>query len=385
MCLRILKCRVGACVLEPVVSVELKETFLHLVRLGIGHETVSGSVCQALDDVGWKMLKALADVQGLSAVVLDALNTDTTNLTDTMPVLMKLEWIGEVCRDYEQRYESYKKAISELAGFYNAHGYKMMVLKGYGCSLNWPKPNQRPCGDIDTWNFGRQEDADEVLCREKGIKVDTSEHHHTVFWWKGYMVENHYDFVIEYATKSNSLLEPVFKELGMDDSRSVLVNSAKVYLPTPNLNALFLLRHSLMEFVGTGISLRLLLDWAFFWKVEYKNIDKSWLLRIVEEHGMKDFFHIINKICVEDLGFDESIFPRTKSKKEYLKDRVLNECLLPEYDKLAAHQKGMLKRVAFKCRRWKAGCWKRELCYKEGQLESFFWSVRMHLMKPRSI
>ena len=379
-----------------MVSVELKDTFLRLVKLGIGHADgteiplsrfATAPLNRGAALVDWVALKELADAQGLSAVVLDGLNSLPLKSLDAygMQQILRLEWIGEVLQNYVQRYRDYEEKIGELAGFYASHGIKMMVLKGYGLSLYYPKPNHRPCGDIDTWNFGRQVEADEVLSREKGIKVDTSEHHHTVFWWKGYMVENHYDFLIESATKTNSLLEPIFKEKGMDDGRSVMVNGEKVYLPSPDLNALFLLRHSLMEFVGTGISLRLLLDWAFFWKAECKNVDIPWLLGVVEKHGMMDFFHIINKICVEDLGFDSSIFPKTESKKEGLKGKVLEECLSPEYDKRAAHQKGLIKRVLFKYRRWKGGSWKRELCYKEGNLESFLWSVRMHIMKPSSI
>lgn len=364
---------------------KLHDAFLSLVRLGIG----TSNDVKIPNDMNWIALKALADIQGLSAIVLDGIDKvqgySGSKVQDTLPLQMKLEWIGEVVQHYEQRYNAYEKAIRDLALFYRQHGIKMMVLKGYGLSLYYHNPKHRPCGDIDTWNFGQQKKADDWMTKECGIHVDTSEHHHTVFWWKGYMVENHYDFLIESATKTNSLLEPVLKELGMDDSRSVLVNGTKVYLPSPNLNALFLLRHSLMEFVGTGISLRLLLDWAFFWKAEYKNIDIPWFMGVVEEHGMKDFFHIIDTICVEDLGFDSSIFPETESKKEHLKDRVLNECLSPEYDKLAAHQKSPIKRVLFKYRRWKGGRWKRELCYKDGQLESFLWSVRMHLLKPSSI
>ena len=87
----------------------------------------------------WKQLKYLADEQGLSAVILDGidkLNTKLSKSTNTLPLQMKLEWIGEVLQNYEQRYTAYEKAISSLAGFYNQHGFKMMVLKGYACSLD---------------------------------------------------------------------------------------------------------------------------------------------------------------------------------------------------------------------------------------------------------
>ncbi len=118
----------------------LHESFLQLIRLGIGTGTVNGSRLTVHGSDDWQALKALADEQGLSAVILDALNTDGMNLTDSMPLQMKLEWIGEVIQSYEQRYAAYEKAVSSLAGFYNQHGFKMMVLKGYACSMDWPKP-----------------------------------------------------------------------------------------------------------------------------------------------------------------------------------------------------------------------------------------------------
>ena len=122
----------------------------------------------------------------------------------------KLEWIGEVLQDYEGRYKAYEKTIGEMAEFYNRHGYKMMVLKGYVCSMDWTKPEHRPCGDIDIWLFGKQKDADAVLTHEKGIEVDTSEHHHTTYYWGDFMVENHYDFINTHRHYSHRGLEQIF-------------------------------------------------------------------------------------------------------------------------------------------------------------------------------
>lgn len=111
------------------------------------------------------------------------------------PKVFLLEWIGETLQGYEYRYELYLRTIAELAGFYNNHGYKMMVLKGYACSLDWPTPEHRPCGDIDIWLFGKQKEADAILEKEKGVEIDSSRHHHhTVFYWCDFMVENHYHF-----------------------------------------------------------------------------------------------------------------------------------------------------------------------------------------------
>ena len=133
------------------------ELFIKLVRLGIGHYV--GGIA---GKINWNEIEALAERQGLSAVVLDGLNSLPITAY-SLPLEMKLEWIGEVLQEYEQRYEQYKRAIADLAGWHKAHGFKMMVLKGYACSLNWPKPEHRPCGDIDIWQFGKQKEADEVL------------------------------------------------------------------------------------------------------------------------------------------------------------------------------------------------------------------------------
>lgn len=150
------------------------------MRFGIGHNYIGYP-----HEVDWPAIKVLANKHGLSAIVLDGVNevrkyNDNANVLpgsegDTacdqrganfdlnIPQVLLLQWIGEVVRNYEQRYVQYEKAIGRLAGWYNQHAYKMMVLKGYGCSLNWPRPEHRPCGDIDIWLFGKQEEADKEM------------------------------------------------------------------------------------------------------------------------------------------------------------------------------------------------------------------------------
>ncbi len=295
-----------------------------------------------------------------------------------------LQWIGEVLQNYEARYVDYENAIGKLAGFYNSHGLKMMVIKGYGLGLNYPNPKHRPCGDIDTWNFGKQKEADTILAKEKGIEIDNSHRHHTVFDWKGYMVENHYDLLTIDANKTNMILESILKECAMVDSNYVEILSEKVFLPSANFNGLYLLRHMLMHFVGTNMNIRQLIDWGFFWEKHGKEVDKKWLCSILEKHHMKVFFNIINAICIEDLGFQAGVFPSVQYIP-HMKERILNEIFQPEFDWKKAHDKNIFKRIFFKYKRWKGGAWKRELCCGEGSLESFVWSVRSHLLKPASI
>lgn len=352
-----------------------QETILQIIRLGIGHYT-----CHINDAFDWQAIKALADKLGLTAIIVDGIE----QLPDTKrpPKELLLQWIGEVFQNYENRYKLYQRALSELAGWHNVHGFKMMVLKGYGCSLNWPKPFHRLCGDIDIWQFGEQKKADGLLTSEKGIKVDNSHHHHTVFIWGDFMVENHYDFINVYHHKSNVELEEIFKELGQDDSHFVELNGEKVYLPSPNLHALFLLKHTMNDFTSFSMTLRQLIDWGFFVEKHTKEVDWEWLIGVLKKFHMMDFYNIISAICVEDLGFEASIFPIVQFQPD-LKDMVLNDILFPKFS--ASEPSNLIPRLLYKYRRWQGNAWKQELCYSESRWSAFWNGVWGHLLKPKSI
>lgn len=367
----------------------VNDAFIQLVRLGIG--TTKDVIIQNCDN--WTAIKALAGKHGLSAVVLnglDKIRSKNSNVSDkSFPSqTLMLEWIGEVLQNYEGRYKAYEEVIGNLAGFYNSHGFKMMVLKGYACSLDWPNPKHRPCGDIDIWQFGQYREADSILVSEKNIKIDSSHHHHTVFYWQDFIVENHYDFINVHHHKSNAAFEKILKEQGKDDSYYVMVkdvstgSATKVYLPSPNLHALFLLKHACIEFAATGLNLRQLLDWAFFVKAHGKDVDWVWLLKVLDQFGMKTMFDTINAICVGNLGFNPSIFPYVQYDYN-LKERVLNEIITPAIPNEKPKQ--MLPRMVWKYHRWRANEWKHKLCYKESMRSALWSGIWGHLLKPSSI
>lgn len=355
---------------------DIHETFLQLVRLGIG----TANSANIPNNTDWLSLKALADRQGLTAIVLDGIESLPDN--QRPPQILLLEWIGEVLQNYEQRYAQYKGAIGSLTEFYNQHGYKMMVLKGYACSLNWPKPEHRPCGDIDIWLFRRYKEADAVLANEKGLKIDSSHHHHTTFTWRDFLVENHYDFINIHHHKSNIELDRVFKELAADDTHFVEVLGEMVYVPSPTFHAFFLMRHTMNHFSSSEITFRQLLDWAFFVEKHGKDVDWEWFLTEAERFSMTRLFNVFNAICVEELGFNPTVFPMVQFEPQ-LKDRVVQEIISPPFTE--EEPLWLLKRIVFKYRRWKANSWKHELCYKESMWSAFLSGVWSHILKPSSI
>jgi hypothetical protein len=359
---------------------EFTKEFLALVMAGIGHQ----ERLPMPEQIDWQTIEALANEQGLSAVVVDGI--EKLPFEKRPPKAVLLQWIGETLQGYEYRYGQYRKAIAEMASFYNKHGFRMMVLKGYACSLDWPRPDHRPCGDIDIWLFGQQKKADAALAARfkkfKGFRIDNSHHHHSVFYWHDFMVENHYDFVNVHARRSSRELEKVFKELGQDDSHFVELGGEKVYLPSPDLHALFLMRHLVAHFTGASISLRQVLDWAFFVKAHTKEIDWEWLVDLLEKYHMKDFYNCLNAICVENLGFDAAIFHGVQFNP-MTKDRILRDIVKPQLE--TEEPEHFIPRLLFKYKRWKGNAWKRKLCYMESDWSAFLKGIWAHLLKPASI
>ena len=381
-----------------MISSRTSDAFLTFVRLGIGHRSA-----ELPAEADWPAIRALAIRHGLSAVVFAGIGKKYASMQEDM----FFSWAGEVIHDYEHRYEAYKRAIAEIARFYNSHGFKMMVLKGYACSLDWPSPDKRPCGDIDIWLFGKQKEADEELLRinenekinendnenekinenhnenlgNRHIVIDSS-HHHTVYKWNEFDVENHYDFINVHHHKSNKEFEKILKQLGEDDSHYVEVGGEKICLPSSNLHALFLLKHLMMHFASEGIRLGQVLDWGFFMEKHGKEVDWDYVDKVLDSFGMYQMFNIINAICVEDLGFDEGLFPKVLVDPS-LKDRVLKEILTPQHN--ASLPKNIFRRLLFKIRRWTDNEWKHKLCYKDSMWSAFWSGVWSHLLKPSSI
>ncbi len=355
--------------------IPLEKAFLNLVRLGIGHPIGTYS-----EEIDWNSIEDFAIKHGLLGVVLDGIERLPETKKPKQELL--LEWIGEVLQGYEYRYEQYRKTHAEMAGFYNSHGYKMMVLKGYACAINWPKPSHRPCGDIDIWQFGKQKEADEAVVREKGITIDNSHHHHTIFNWGEFTVENHYDFIEVHRLKSNKELEKIFKELAKDESNWVEISGEKVFLPLPNLHALFLIKHMVSHFSGANITIRQVLDWAFFVEKHNKEIDWSWLKGLLRQFHMNDFVNCLNAICVEDLGFEAGIFHGVQFNPQ-LKDRILADILFPKY--ATEEPTYLIPRLLFKYKRWQGNGWKQKLCYNESRWSSFWTGIWAKILKPASL
>ena len=352
------------------------QALLMLVRLSIGKE----SNPHFPDQVNWPHLIELANMQGLAALASDGLQVyyDTHPQVDaaTQAVLdslyarelniPRLQFLG-MPNHQRKLYRQHGQTVASLARFYAQHDIPMMLLKGHGLSLNYPKPALRPSGDIDVYLFGKWREADQAIHKEKGIEVNNGHEHHTTFDWEGVSVENHYDFVNTLTRRSNRKLEAELKQLAQDRSHTFEIEGQSIYLPSPNLNALFLLRHASLHFAAEGISLRQVLDWSFFVEKHGTQVDWSWLVDRARHYNMHRFLSCIDRISVEQFGFSPSIFPVLESSTT-LNEKVLEDILL-------YHGMTLDEPFLQKMKRWASRSWQYDICFSDSRLSYLLTSI----------
>ena len=326
-------------------------------------------------EVCWANVMEEATKQSVQGLCFDAFERMPKECRPDKKTL--LEWLGRVV-PLERLYQNHFKAIDALSCFYRHYGIKMMLLKGYGLSLYWPKPNHRPAGDMDIYLGGDWRKADQLVSEQLGIKVDDGHEHHTCFFFQGTSVENHYDFVNTKINESAKELEALFKRLAMFD-KPLAMGEGVIYLPSPTLNAIFLIRHLGQHFASAEATLRQLLDWGFFMRHESGNVDWELVTSTLRRVGIYRFFQQINAVCVDYLGFSETSFPKIE-REPALEKRIVEDILSPEFCEVKPAG-NTLRVVWFKTRRFFANRWKRELVFREGIWRQLWYGSIAHLRR----
>ena len=361
---------------------------LRLVRMGLGN----GGVCDLAERIEWNALLDLAVQQGVPAIVLDGVKDVLPSPFAAGDRLCKMQWVGMVM-NMERQYAAYEKVIGELAAFYQQNGINMMLLKGYGLSKYWPVPNHRPVGDIDIYLMGDGNKvwkrADQLLHERLGIEVDNGHHHHSVFTYRGVMVENHYDFVNVHSHRSSRWIERLFKRLAASGHETYMLdNGARIILPSPLLNMLFVARHSACHFAAEGMTLRMLCDWVLLARQRKDDIDWDEFWKICVVMGMAKFVLCMAHIAHRYLGFALDVFhiPAVYSnfgtEEAELIERVLEDCFSSRHK---VKEPAGVGYIIARYKLWKGNLWKHRIVYTDSVISTFLAQIKSHLMKPATI
>lgn len=360
---------------------DYRDVTFQLMKVALGN---AANIDYAAEQVDWQKVMNLAFRQGVNGVCFDAFCHLPKSVRPDDSLFLK--WLGHTLL-MEERYRQYEEAIITLSDMAHNLGLRILVLKGYGCSLNYPQPKHRPCGDIDIFlmdeNGNHSNDQlqhfEAYLEKSQGVTVNTPNAHHSQFRFGKFLVENHSTILDVDAHKSSLYLNDLLEGLAAS-AESVVVGNAEVWLPSAKFNSIHLLRHMASDFASVRTTLRNVLDWSTF--VETHEVDWSFVHEVAYKSNMHRFLDAINGICAHYLGYVADKFP-IESQDDELEYKVLNELLTctdnPDHPQPEC---SFIEKVSYDFhkthRMWK-NRWKYQIVYDESLIESFLWKAQSRM------
>lgn len=346
---------------------DIYDSFLNLVRLGIGHD----SFVQIISD-NWVEVYNLANQQGLLAVVLDGIEKLPDDKRPTKEVL--LNWIGEVLQS-ESMNALQREVTSDMSKLYFRNGIRTYILKGAVVSECYPKPNHRvsvdvDCfllpdkGDFDAWCFGND------LIRTKGFPVKTDFYKNSTFDLSGVIVENHQFLTPFRGNKRLTSLENVLQAYLKRDNGHDVFDGTRMYRPPVSVTSLFLIEHAYSHFLHEGLTWRHVLDWMMFSRKHKNDINWTEFEVFIDEFGFRKFYDSYKRLGQYLVGeIDESDL--TKIDKRMMADVWAP---LDLHDTLQGI-KGKLNEVGSTMRAW----WKYHYFSEISMIHDLFIQVKGYL------
>ena len=325
-------------------------------------------------------LKALANAQGLSAVILDALNTDSNILNNSIPGQMKLGWIGEVLQG-ERMYAHQQIVAADMAKSFHNDAIKTYVLKGCVIAECYPNPNHRPSVDVDCYllpiegNFDAWKLGNDII-QAKGFSVNTDFYKNSSFEISGVNFENHQYFTPfrgnERLKKLEIFLQSQLKANAsltedIDNAKNSRIGGSYLYRPPVMVSALFLIEHAYSHFLHEGLTWRMVLDWMMFSRKHQEEIDWKELDARIDEFGFRKFyesFYRLGKYLVGEMAVEEL----TEKDKRMLADI---------WDDLDLHEtvRGLRGKLALAGNTWRAR-WKYRYFSEDSMLKALWIQVK---------
>lgn len=325
----------------------------------------------------WEKTLSMASLHGVLPIVMQFFEGKKIEDKDIRKVVLK--WYA-VAQGNKQRYQIRVQTIRQLAEMFAEEGMDMMVFKGAALAQLYPNPEWRVFSDIDFYLYGEWKKGVEVMERH-GIKNKPYYHHNTEATLNGVLLENHYDFVERLNHRLNLVLDDELKKIAQEEGRSMKAtflddHVANVYMMTPMMNAVFLMRHMSAHFVSESIPLRMLIDWILFLKYHAKDVDWKRVCQLYEKSGMTEFVGIIMQLVQSHFHVEFPEVPIALVDNDHT-DKVWESIVSPPDSN--SHKLYSISYFVYETRTFFGNRWKHQIVYPG---ESYFllslnyaWSV----------
>lgn len=325
----------------------------------------------------WDEMLSMASMHGVLPVVMqlfESFKIDNKEIKKTI-----LKWYA-IAQGNKQRYQVRIQTIRELAEMFAEKGMDMMVFKGAALAKLYPNPEWRVFSDIDFYLYGEWKKGVEVM-DQHGVKNRPFYHHNTEATLNGILLENHYDFVERLNHRLNLVLDDELKKMAQEEGKSMKATFlddylTNVYIMTPTMNAIFLMRHMSAHYVSESIPLRMMNDWILFLKQYAKDVDWERVNLLYEKSGMTEFVGIIMELIRQHFHIEFPDVPIALVANDHTK-MVWDSIVFPPG--INPHKRYSISFFVYETKTFLGNRWKHQIVYPG---ESYFflslhyaWSV----------
>lgn len=303
-----------------VISKEA-QVLLKLLSIALGTEEVYKPfpLGEALEVEQWKEVVRLSYEHKVSALAVDGLQASQYDpykgLDGAQAAALKAvldPWRMDV-ENTENSYAYYVEALKTLCQLFKDNGLTPILLKGYGLSLNYPKPSHRGAGDIDLFLMDKDgrlatEQGVALMARLLGIKAHKEQHHYA-FAFLGLSVELHYDVTdVLWNSESETYMVERLREMVLEGC-TPCPGIESALLPSAMFNAVFLMRHSFGHCTTASCKMRQYVDWMLFVQRHHPEVDWVSVRHEWQKGGMLPFADGLCTLLHNWLNLDLQLCP----------------------------------------------------------------------------
>lgn len=286
--------------------------FFQLLKVAIGRQEVfddNPSLNQ------WEELFSSAKKQALIGVCFSAIEKLPAEQRPPKELLM--QWWA-ITQQIEKQNTLLNHRTIQVWESFARDGFRAIILKGQGNARWYPNPLRRQSGDIDVWltnsrkpfdlDVSRAEILSYVKSRFPVERADLKHIHYPLF--TDVAVEVHFQPGIIRGWRRNRKLQDFFTE-EMSNCQGVKLEDNKgsyhvVTIPSPNMNAVYLLVHLFDHFMYEGVGMRQVLDYYYFLLHDFDNINKEYICKTLKNIHLLHFCGAVMWIlkdvfCLNDL------------------------------------------------------------------------------------
>lgn len=267
-----------------------------------------------------------------------------------------LRWIGHATKIKETN-EIVNKQCVKLQKYFQKNGFECSILKGQGIATLYRTQTEdlsllRQSGDIDIWVKGGIKSVVAFLNENFGkIKYDIKHGH--VDFFTDTEVEVHWWPEIITNPIANKKLQKFWTlhENEIYGDHAELPNEVGlINVPTPSLNAFFILLHTYRHQFEGGVGLRQVMDYYFVLNNQRNEnlYDGHYLLDAIEDFGMSKFAAAMMWILQKIFHLEKEKLLCAPDEKEgrFLLNEILQEGNFGKYDD-RVHSSGQNRLIRF--------------------------------------